>query len=257
MDRSHLHEVASPPEGVNPVAVPGTRRNRLPFRIVSPARPVTRFPAVHVRALAVVVLVAGLVVLAASAPVHAAVIQLFEAAREAMVEHPIAGIVVFVALSGLAAMLTFFSSAVLVPPAVYLWGPGLTVLLLWIGWILGGLAAYALAASAGRPALRWLATGDTIARYEEQIRKKASFGLVLLFQLALPSEIPAYVLGLARYPLGHYLAALAIAELPYAVGTMLLGASFLERDIRVLLVLGAVAVVGGVVLGRALRRQFR
>ncbi len=136
--------------------------------------------------------------------------------------HPLLGPTVFVLLAALSAMLTFFSSAVLVAPAV-----------------------------------RWLAPGHSFAAFEERITRRASFGFVLLLQLALPSEIPGYVLGLVRYPPGRYLAALAIAELPYVVGTMLLGQSFVERRIALFISLGAVAAATGALLVRALRRRMR
>ena len=197
----------------------------------------------------------ALVALASSDPVHQAVLQLFEAFREIMGAHPVAGLVLFVVLADLSAMLSFFSSAVLVPVAVYTWGPMVTAALLWMGWILGGLGAYTMAWWAGRGALRWIAPGRSFARYEERFRECVSFGSVLLFQLALPSEIPGYVLGLARYPLARYLAACAIAEAPYAVGTMLIGASFVSRDIGMLIALGAAAIVGVVVLARVIRQR--
>lgn len=212
-------------------------------------------PPVHARALVLVALVAALVVLASSDAVHQAVLQVFAAAKGIMAGHPVAGPLVFVVLAALSAMLAFFSSAVLVPAAVYAWGDVVTAGLLWLGWMLGGLAAYGLASWAGRPALHWLAPGRPVARYEERLRREAPFGLVLLFQLALPSEIPGYVLGLARYPLGRYLAALALAELPYAVGTMLLGASFVSRNIGMLVALGGVAALGATLLARELRQR--
>ena len=214
------------------------------------------FPVVHrARAVLLVALVAGLIVLALSGAVHAAVLQVFQAAKDVMTNHPLAGSALFVVLSALAAMLAFFSSAVLVPAAVFAWGPILTTALLWLGWMLGGLVSYTLAASLGRPVLRWIAPGRSFAPYEEKLNKHASFGFVVLFQLALPSEIPGIVLGLARYPLLRYLAALAIVELPYAVGTMLLGASFVERRIGLMMSLGAVALLVAILLSRALRRR--
>ena len=51
------------------------------------------------------------------------------------------------------------------------------------------------------------------------------------------------------------LLALATAELPYAIGTTLLGASFVSRRFGVLLSLGALAAIAAIVLGRALRRR--
>jgi uncharacterized membrane protein YdjX (TVP38/TMEM64 family) len=121
----------------------------------------------------------------------------------------------------------------------------------------GGLASYGLAYRFGEPVMRWLAPGKSIERYRTRIRENASFGFILLFQVALPSEIPGLVLGLARFPLERYLMALAIAELPYAVGTTLLGASFVSRQFGLLFSLGAFAAVTAVVLGRALRRRLQ
>jgi uncharacterized membrane protein YdjX (TVP38/TMEM64 family) len=212
-------------------------------------------PTHRIRAIVLVVMVAGLLVLAWSPPVHRAVLQLFEAAKAVIEGHPVLGALLFVVLSAIAAMLAFFSSAVLVPPAVYAWGPVVCAALLWAGWMLGGIASYGLAYHFGKPVLKWLAPGKSIAQYQQRIREKASFGFILLFQLALPSEIPGLVLGLAHFPIERYLLALAIAELPYAIGTTLLGASFVSRRFGLLLSLGALAIIMAIVLGRAFRRR--
>jgi uncharacterized membrane protein YdjX (TVP38/TMEM64 family) len=209
----------------------------------------------RMRAILLVMLGAGLIALAWSDMVHQAVLQVFEAAKVVMAEHPVIGPPVFVLLSALAAMLAFFSSAVLVPAAVYAWGPWVCTALLWLGWMLGGVASYGLAYRFGRPVLRWLAPGRSVTHYQRRLRKEASFGFVLLFQLAMPSEIPGLVLGLARFPFERYVLALAIAELPYALGTTLLGASFVSRQFGLLLSLGAVAALAAVVLGRAFRAR--
>ncbi|HLA40789.1 MAG TPA: VTT domain-containing protein, partial [Candidatus Glassbacteria bacterium] len=101
--------------------------------------------------------------------------------------------------------------------------------LLWVGWIVGGVFAYTISRYLGRPVVKALGPGPAFERYENRISRHASFGLVLLFQLAVPSEVPGYLLGLAGYKFWKYLVALALAELPYAVATIYLGASFLER----------------------------
>jgi uncharacterized membrane protein YdjX (TVP38/TMEM64 family) len=216
---------------------------------------ITFLHSVRVRALLLVLLVALLAALASSDAVYAAVVRLFEATRGMIDQHSMLGPVMFVLLAAVSAMLAFFSSAVLVPAAVYAWGPVVSALLLWVGWMLGGIAAYTLASRLGRPALGWVARGRSLERYEKRFSTGTPFGVVLLFQLALPSEIPGYVLGLARYPLGRYLAALAIAELPYAVGTVLLGASFVARRVGSLVSLGAAAALAALLLGRALHRR--
>lgn len=48
-------------------------------------------------------------------------------------------------------MLAFVSSIVLIPVAVHVWGPIACAGLLWIGWFLGGVAAYAVGRYFGRP----------------------------------------------------------------------------------------------------------
>ena len=214
-----------------------------------------RTPTPRIRAILLVALVGALLALAWSPPVHRAVLDVFEAAKELITDHPFLGAVLFVVLSALAAMLAFFSSAVLVPAAVYAWGPVACTALLWAGWMLGGIASYGLAYHFGEPVLRWLAPGKSVDQYQQKIRDKASFGFIVLFQLALPSEIPGLVLGLARFPIERYLMALAIAELPYAIGTTMLGASFVSRRFGLLLSLGALAALAAVFLGRALRRR--
>ena len=82
------------------------------------------------------------------------------------------------------------------------------------------------------------------ARLARRIGARAAFPTVLLFQLALPSEIPGYVLGIVRCRPAIYLAALALAELPYAVGTVYLGESFVRGDYALLVGLGAVGIAG-------------
>lgn len=207
------------------------------------------------RALALAALVAAAAAVASTDVVHGALLRLFDATQRAIDSHTVASPLLFVGLAALSAMVAFLSSAVLVPAAVYAWGPVTTGLLLWIGWMLGGLAAYAVAALLGRPALRRLAKGPTLAAYEARLRGKATFPLVVLLQLALPSELPGYLLGLLRYPMPRYLAALAIAELPYAAGTVLLGTSLVERRIALFASVGLGAALAMMLLGYALRRR--
>lgn len=207
------------------------------------------------RAILSALLIVALVVLASSAGVHEAFMNAFAASDRLIAQHAVVGAIVFVLLAALSAMMAFFSSAVLVPPAVHAWGPVFTALLLWLGWILGGVLAYTLARLLGRPVVERLASAKSLAQLDRRLTERTPFGVVLLIQLAFPSEIPGYLLGLVRYPLRRYLAALAIAELPYAVGTVLLGEGFVERRVGLLVMIGVTAIVAAVVLSRALRRR--
>lgn len=205
--------------------------------------------------LLLLLLLGGLGLLASSGAFQSFLERILAATGPIVAEHPFWGAALFVLLSALSAMLAFFSSAVLVPVAIRTWGEVVCVFLLWLGWILGGACAYGLARFWGRPVVRRLASRDLLARYEERISRHSSWGLVLLFQLAVPSEIPGYVLGLARYGLRRYLTILALAELPYAVGTVYLGSSLLARRTFVLLGLGALGILFSVWALHTLRRR--
>jgi uncharacterized membrane protein YdjX (TVP38/TMEM64 family) len=213
-----------------------------------------RSPATR-RAFVLVALVAGLALVASSAELHAWVTGFLPAAEALITVRPLLGASVFVLFAALAAMLAFVSSAVLVPVGVYVWGTALTMLLLWTGWILGGVCAYTISRYFGRAIVTRVVPEPTLAQYEHRVSHRAGFALVLLFQIALPSEVPGYLLGLVRYPFWKYLGALALAELPYAVATVYLGAGFIERRTAMLVGVGtAIAVFSGLAL-YALHRE--
>jgi uncharacterized membrane protein YdjX (TVP38/TMEM64 family) len=160
-----------------------------------------------------------------------------------MAEHPILGAVLFVAVSALSAILVFFSSVLLVPVGIHVWGEVGCFLLLWAGWFLGGVTTYFIGRYLGRPMVERLLSRAEIDSYEESIPRGTSFWRALLIQLALPSDVVGYFFGLIRYPQRTYLGSLALAELPYALGTVFLGAAFLERQYALLLAGAAVAAV--------------
>jgi uncharacterized membrane protein YdjX (TVP38/TMEM64 family) len=189
-----------------------------------------------------VALLAAAALLAASDPAHAVVRAGFEQARLVIAAHPTLGKVVFVLVSILSAMLAFFSSAVIVPVAVYAWGEATTLALLWGAWLIGGAASYLVGRTLGRRVAAWAISPARVDYYAARITARAGFPTILLFQLALPSEIPGYVLGMVRCRVGIYLAALALAELPFAVGAVYLGESFVRGDYALLVGLGIAGI---------------
>lgn len=199
--------------------------------------------------------IAMLVLLASSDAVHGALVGLFEAADRSIAGHPIAGPALFVLFAGSSAMLAFVSSSLLVPAAIVAWGRTTTLVLLWLGWTLGGVVSYALARFLGRPAVALLGAGGPLATWEERISKRAPLSVALLFQIAVPSEVPGYVLGFVRFPFWRYLAVVALGELPFAVGTVYVGESFLERRTPLLVLLGAVGIGASLLAFRALHRR--
>ena len=181
--------------------------------------------------------------LASSDSLHSFVIRLIEPVERIITEHPALGATLFIAFSALSAMVAFFSTAVITPVAVETWGAVPSIVLLWTGWMLGGACAYGIGRSLGRPVVRALTSPDALGRFENQISSRAPFGLVLLFQLAMPSEVPGYVLGVARYRFLKYVLILGIVELPFSIGTVQLGASFIEQRSWVLIAIGGAGIV--------------
>ena len=213
--------------------------------------------AVYKRAAILLVLCALLAGIAASSDLHEALIGVLAVTEDIIGQHPIAGAAAFVVLAAISAMFTFVSIAVIVPAAVFAWGPAASIGLLWLGWILGGAATYGLGKFFGRPVVRWLTVGEALRRLESRIPDNAPLWLITLLQLALPSEIPGYVLGLVRYPFSRYVLALGLAELPYTFATVYLGASFVEGRVGLILITGALIALFGLVTFYALRRTMR
>ena len=201
------------------------------------------------------VLTIGLAALATSDGLHTALVEVLAASDAIITGHPVVGIVLFVAWAAASAMLAFASVAVLLPVAVYTWGTPTSIALLWVGWTLGGVCSYAAGRYLGRAVIKWLSVEALLHRLEGRMGPATPFGLVLLFQLALPSEIPGYFLGLVRYSFPRYLLALALVELLYAVAMVYLGAGFVERRTDVILVTGAAVALLSVAASYALRRK--
>ncbi len=212
--------------------------------------------AVWRRAAFLALLCIALAMLTASADVHRALLEVLDASREVIVARPVTGALLFVLLAAVSAMFAFVSIAVVIPLAVYVWGNALSLALLWAGWILGGAIAYGIARYLGRPVVRWL-TDRALGKIERYVGPSTPFRVVLLLQIGLPSEIPGYVLGLAKYPFGKFLLALALAELPYTVATVYLGAGFISARSGLVLAVGF--ALAGLSLGAfyLLRRHLR
>ena len=209
------------------------------------------------RAALLAVLCFALAAIAVSGTLHAALLDVLAASKDVIVEYPVPGALLFLLLAAVSAMFAFVSIAILVPVAVYVWGEPLSMLLLWVGWILGGATAYGTARLFGRRVVHWLTAASALNRLEHRLRPDTPFSLILLFQLGLPSEIPGYILGLVRYPFGRYLLALGIVELPYTIATIYLGAGVVGAKGGLVLVIGLSAVVLSVGAFYLLRRRMR
>lgn len=207
------------------------------------------------RVIVLFAIVAVAAVIATSDFAHVFVVHVLDVARDVIAAYPVAGKVLFLVLSALSAMLAFFSSAIVVPVAVYAWGDRTTLLLLWIAWLIGGSCSYLIGRTIGRDVARWLVDPKRVDYYSSLISHDARFVTVLLFQLALPSEVPGYVLGAVRYAFWKYLVVLALAELPFAAGAVYLGDSFVRRDYLVFVAIGLAGVLVTAIAFRRLHHE--
>lgn len=174
--------------------------------------------------------------------------------------NPIMGAVVFFLFSALSAMLAFASTMVLVPAANLVWGKFVTFFLLWGGWIAGAIAAYGIGRVA-RPVLSRLGFEEKLKEYQQFVSKRMKWWAVLVFCLAVPSEIPGYLFGGLHYPFLRFISAIAIAEAIYAAGAVVSGESLITAKPLPLLItvtiLIAVFVGASLMLRRFKKRKSR
>lgn len=174
-------------------------------------------------------------------------------AKGIIAEAPLLGLAVFVLLATCSAMVAFFSSAVLAPVAIYTWGAPLAAAIFWLGWFLGGITSFCIGRFLGRSAAVALVGEEKISNWERQLSRRSRFIHILLFQAAVPSEIPGYVLGVLRYRFHFYVIALAITEVPYAIATVYLGDSYLKGKSTLFILLGVGLIGVGFFLLRFIR----
>lgn len=178
--------------------------------------------------------------------------------EDVMASYPLRGALVFFLFSAFSAMIAFASSAVLVPSAIAAWGEVITFFLLWGGWMAGAAAAWGIGRLA-RPMLNRLGYEKELDSYQKWVGKRMPFWGVLLFCIAVPSEIPGYLFGSVRYPFVRFFAAMGIAEAIYAVGVIVVGENLLtDKPLPLLLAIAAIVLVaagGGWLLKRMKRKQ--
>ena len=207
------------------------------------------------RAVAVALICVSLALLLSVDEAYESLQRTLSAAEPLIAGHPYVGAVAFLLLAAISAVLAFFSSALLLPAAVYAWGTTVTLVLLWLGWLLGGIGTYALGRLLRRPRLTTQETPSQFDFYLQRIPGEATFALVLLLYLALPSEIPGYVCGYLGVRVRTFFAALAVAELPYAVGAVLLANGAINRHIGWLVSLGILGATLSLYALRTLHRR--
>jgi uncharacterized membrane protein YdjX (TVP38/TMEM64 family) len=206
----------------------------------------------HVLLLAVVVGAVALLWL--SAGLQAAFVEALESGEAFAERHPLASRAAFVVLAAVSAILMFFSSVALVPVAVHAWGAGQTVVLLLLGWFLGGHLAYAIGRFLGRRVAEHFVAARDLDRCADLLSVRMSVVEVALVKTLLPAEAPSIVLGVLRYPYLKLVPVLLLSELPFALWSVYLGQALVE-DRRLAFVLMLLA--GGAAFALIVRRVGR
>ena len=169
-----------------------------------------------------------------------------EVTENYMEENPILGISLFLMMAIASAVMSPFSSVVLVPFVVPVWGVWFTIMLLTLGWLAGAVVAYGIGKYAGYPILKKLVDIEKLDKYHKKLPEDASFWIVLLFRLATPSEIVSYFLGIIRYRFWHFFFATLISEFVFAVLTVYLSDAIVENKLIMFsIILVAILLISG------------
>ncbi len=169
---------------------------------------------------------------------------------------PVLSIFIFLLLTVSSMMFLFFSSVLVVPVAVSVWGGLVTTALLLAGWILGAIFSYILGRYAGYPILKYFISSRKLDYYHNLFSENSSFLLVFLLRFTLPSEIPGYVLGLLRFNFLKYLLITILAEIPYAFVTVYAIGAILNKNPIVLGSIVFVWLASVSLLARLLYKKF-
>ena len=209
-----------------------------------PIPDVTATTAPHrARVVSLIVLLGASLLVVASGRGRAVVASILSVAEEVIQTHPVSGLFVFLALAVISAMFAFFSSAILLPAAIHVWGAPAAFGLLWLGWFVGGITAYTISRWLGRDVVALFLPLARLERYERRLSAEATWMHVFALHVMIPSEIPGYVLGLLRFPFLRYVSVLALVEIPFAAAAVFLGHTFVQGNVVLFAWLGAGAIL--------------
>ncbi len=174
-----------------------------------------------------------------------------------IIESGTAGVLIFILFAAFSTVISMFSSLPAVPFAVLAWGKTLTFVFLITGWVIGSLVSYVL----GRYGLYTIFKRSVflkkVVAYQQKLSENSEFILVVLFRLALPSEITGLVLGGLRYNFTKYLLATFISEIPFAIVAVYASGALIFSDIKGLLLWVAFGGVGFFIVAKIFTKRIK
>ena len=176
--------------------------------------------------------------------------------QEFALENPLLSALSFVALAGLSVLIGPFSSVPLVPFALEAWGIVWTMLLIFIGWMIGDCVSYAIGRYAGKPTVSFFVGRERLERWISALAPRMKFSLLLLFRLAMPAET-GYLFGLLAYDFWNYLLIVIIAETPLVGIIVFAGDAFLVSDWFAFSALLLIGIAGIALVFRIFTKRFK
>jgi uncharacterized membrane protein YdjX (TVP38/TMEM64 family) len=157
----------------------------------------------HILLLGILIVVAGLI--AGTETLLDKSHEIIGQVESVITDYPVLGKLLFVLLALASAMFAFFSSAVITPIGIYAWGSVETFVLLWIGWLLGGITSFLVGRYLGRSVVSVLLGESRLSSWETQLdrrrfRATCSVSCDTVFRCILRrSQSPSCRMRSARY----------------------------------------------------------
>jgi uncharacterized membrane protein YdjX (TVP38/TMEM64 family) len=165
-----------------------------------------------------------------------------ESLKQFIDQHTIQGVVVYIVLNILDAVIAPGATLPLIPIAARAWGHVAAALITTVGWTAGSLVAFYIARRWGSPIVKKLTSMERVKRLRPYVPKHPFWSVVLL-RLVIPMDGISYVLGLfTEMTWPSYAVATALGLTPSAFILSYIGTTPRAYDI---IVFG----VGGAVLG--------
>jgi len=118
-----------------------------------------------------------------------------ESLKQFIDHHAVQGLVVYICLNILDAVIAPGATLPLIPIAARAWGRIAAALVTTIGWTAGSIVAFYIARRWGTPIVKKLTSMERVKRLRPYVPKHPFWSVVLL-RLVLPMDVISYVLGL-------------------------------------------------------------
>jgi uncharacterized membrane protein YdjX (TVP38/TMEM64 family) len=118
-----------------------------------------------------------------------------ESLKEFIDHHPVEGVIAYITLNILDAVIAPGATLPLIPIAARTWGRVPAALVTTIGWTAGSLVAFYIARRWGAPIVKKLTSMERVKRLRPYVPKHPFWSVVLL-RLVVPMDVISYVLGL-------------------------------------------------------------